>query len=55
MTWNGRTTVITLTVVLATLLALAVAGFAFFAASGGESSGSDRKIDGATVVAPAWR
>ncbi|MFB7090475.1 hypothetical protein [Streptomyces sp. NPDC056296] len=55
MTWNGRTMVITLTVVLAALLALAIAGFAFFAASGGESSGSDRKIDGAALAAPAWR
>ena len=55
MTSTGRTVVIVLSVVLATLVALAIAGFAFFATSDGESSGSDRKIDGAASVATSWR
>ncbi|MCZ4511415.1 hypothetical protein O3Q52_25150 [Streptomyces sp. ActVer] len=51
MTMNGKTIVIVLSVVLATLMALAIAGFAFFATADGESSGSDHKVGGATPVA----
>ncbi|MBW8738087.1 MAG: hypothetical protein JF621_13500 [Streptomyces turgidiscabies] len=51
---NGKTVVIALSAILATLVALAIAGFAFFATADGESSGGDHRVGGAAPVAIAW-
>lgn len=54
MTMTGKTVVIVLSAILTTLVALAIAGFAFFATSDGEGSGSDRKVNGAASAAVVW-
>jgi hypothetical protein len=55
MTMNGKTVVIVLSAILAVLVALAIAGFAFFATADGESSGSDNRVGGAAPVAIVWK
>lgn len=50
---NIRTVVTALAVTLAVLLALAAAGFAFYASAGGEGTGEDRRISGARAAAGA--
>lgn len=44
MTTTGKTVITGLSVTLAVLVALAIAGFAFFASADSDSSGSDRKV-----------
>ncbi|GHE38059.1 hypothetical protein GCM10017771_56500 [Streptomyces capitiformicae] len=44
MTKTGKTVITVLSVILATLVALAITGFAFFTSADSESSGSDRKV-----------
>jgi hypothetical protein len=54
MTMTGKTVVTALAIILAGLLALAIAGFAFYASSGGASSGSDRKVGGPAPATAVW-
>ncbi|WP_159769192.1 hypothetical protein [Streptomyces sp. HM190] len=54
MTSTGKTVIIVLSAILAALVALAIAGFAFYASSDGESSGSDRRVGSAHSVTATW-
>lgn len=54
MTTTGKAIITALSIVLAGLVVLAIAGFAFFASAEGESSGTSRKVSGAPSITAVW-